>query len=192
MFHIFLGCFSWAFFYITLKSHFRNETHLDSWDFFVDEGRGHVSYTNKREMTRLSDSESDFEEQEDDDEKSDEEEKMEEEVSDESEKIDDYVLTSDTEEEVEVKDIILNDVAESESNEATSVEGEQEEQSDEAESTTLIDTWESVPHKGMDHFREEIYADLTDEEQEQVDSAMNYVLNIMEKLDRYTKDNRHG
>jgi hypothetical protein len=204
MFHIFLGCFSWVFFYITLKSHFRQRTDLGDWDFYVDdEGEGCVTYTYRRDPAILRDSSGEEEEDEEEDEEEQQPQQKEEgetplptaedgRHSDGSETLDEYIVTSDDDE-----------VAEAGKEEEEKEEKEEEEPTVECDSeeeaeledvdhveparspstidTTLIDTWTSFPARGFDAFMEELLTGLTDEEKVQAESAINRVHNIQQK-----------
>ena len=195
MFHIFLGCFSWVFFYITLKSHFRQRTDLGDWDFYVDEeGEGCVTYTYRRDPAILGDSSGEEEEEEQPQQQKEEGEAppptAEEGHSDGSETLDEYIVTSDDDEVAEAEKENEKEKEEEEEEEEPTVECHSEEEAeledvDHVEParspSTLIDTWTSFPARGFDAFMEELLTGLTDEEKVQAESAINRVHNIQQK-----------
>jgi len=200
MFHVVLGCFSWVFFYVTLRSQFRASTDLDEWDYFMNRrGQGVATYTHKRCDGPLEEENSDFEddepvpneevdnpdaeqgddtiaEQNDEGTPSSHEEdeplaKQDDESSNASEGMEEYIVTSDDETEKE---------AQPEIEEASASESE-EESEDSLE--TGMEFWCSTPHQGMERFMEEIVVDLSEDERAQVESAINRVHDIMNPED---------
>ena len=189
MFHIVLGCFSWVFFYFSLKSHFRDPTDLDDYEFYADEKEGTVVYTHRRNPMRWTDERSDEHSDESDEEDS-EEERSETTTTPKDEKtlsvsageedMDDYVLTSDPEEE-EKQDEPQEEEKQVEDEPQEEVEEQKEEveQVEEEESQNLLETWTCTRSAGFDVFMKEIHANLSEEDRRDVDNAINRVHEIM-------------
>ena len=165
MIHVVLGCLSWIFFYASVKSHFREKTNLDEWEYLCDKDTGILFPDPSLEEERTEEEPpiEDVKEEKDEDPSSEGEQS--------DADYEDYVMTSDPDEDGEVNpdDEVVQEEKES------SDDAKEEESSAAGELLTPATTtapeprqelssiskaWISTRHCGFEKFREDVLKDL--------------------------------